>query len=596
MACPSCGARYSEGDRFCSSCGASLAHRDDQRRVVTVLFGDLVGFTSLSESLDPELVKNLVDQAFERLAADIVRYGGRVDKVLGDGLLALFGAPVMHEDDAERAVRAALAMQASMAELRRDRGVDIHMRVGVNTGEVLVGEMNADGDYTAMGDVVNTADRLQKAAAPDTVLVGAVAHEATEPVIRYERHGQVDARGRDERVEAWQAIEPLGLPGQRDRAETPLIGRDLEMDLLGRTVDAAVKRRRANLVLILGDPGVGKTRVVDEVTDRARAAHGARIISGRCLPYGEANVWFPIADAMRDFLGISEDLTADQASARMRSMAAGSQEPIDSEQLERVIAGLLHLFGIGGPLAGTDPARAAEEAAWAVRTLMRFVAGQRPLVLRITDLHWADEVVLQSVDSLMRRMGRYPFVMLATARHSLAEQWRPRVGRANVTTLALEPLERSAAAELLDAMVPPELDADQRELLLDRAGGNPFFLEELASLVSVDGSNAADALPTNLRGLVGARLDGLSEAQRQVIEDAAVLGRRGSVDALERMVEKTRGLDNIAKPLAALRQFDLLEVDDHHWQFRSDLVHDVVYGRITKRDRALRHHGVGTYP
>ncbi|MGI9604387.1 MAG: adenylate/guanylate cyclase domain-containing protein [Acidimicrobiales bacterium] len=595
MTCASCGASYREGDRFCSSCGSALEHRDDQRRIVTVLFGDLVGFTTLSETLDPELVKNLVDQAFERLAADIVRFGGRVDKVLGDGLLALFGAPVMHEDDAERAVRAALEMQQSMGRLREAGGVDIHMRIGVNTGEVLVGEIHADGDYTAMGDVVNTANRLQATAEPDTVLVGPATYEGTSAVIRYEQHGPVVARGRDERVATWRAIEAVGLTGERDRAESPLIGRDLEVDVMNRTIDAAVKRRRANLVLVFGDAGVGKTRLVEEVTEQAQVRHGARVISGRCLPYGEANAWFPIADAMRNFLGIGEELTADETEALVRSMADRSPDPIDTESLDRVIAGLQHLLGIGGPLADIDPVRSAEEAAWAVRTVFKFVAHQRPLILRVTDLHWADEVVLTSIDTLMRRMGRHPFVVLATARHSLADQWRPKAGRANVTTLSLEPLDRDASANLLDALLPFEISTEQRELLLDRAGGNPFFLEELVALVSSDGSETADALPSNLRGLIGARLDGLTGPQRQVLEDAAVLGRRGTVNALERMVDKTRGLDNIGKPLDALQQFDLLEIHDRQWQFRSDLVHDVVYGRITKHDRAIRHHGVGTY-
>ncbi len=274
-------------------------------------------------------------------------------------------------------------------------------------------------------------------------------------------------------------------------------------------------------------------------------------------------------------------------------MAADAPEPIEAEDLDRAIAGLQHLFGIGGPLYDVDPVRAADEAAWAVRTIFRFVARQRPLILRVVDLHWADDVVLESIDSLMKNMSRYPFLVLATAHHGLTDRWRPRAGRSNVTTLALEPLDREAAGRLLEVLLPVDIGVDQRELLLDRAGGNPFFLEELASLLSSD--EAADSLPSNLRGLIGARLDGLTDRQRQVLEDAAVLGRRGSIGAIERMVDKTRGLSDIAKPLEALHQFDLLAVDDHHWEFRSDLVHDVVYGRITKRDRAIRHMGVAAY-
>ena len=216
--CPSCASPFPEGARFCPSCGHSLGvARGEERRVVTVLFADLVGFTSQAERMDPEQVKSLVDGLFQRLVEDVTSFGGRVDKILGDAIVALFGAPVAHEDDAERAVRASLRMQRSITELVADLDLPIRMRIGVNTGEVLVGALRAGGDYTAMGDVVNTASRLQTAAPPGGVLVGPATHAATEGAIAYESVGEFQVRGRDERVAAWLALEPLTLPGRRRR-------------------------------------------------------------------------------------------------------------------------------------------------------------------------------------------------------------------------------------------------------------------------------------------------------------------------------------------------------------------------------------------
>ncbi len=320
--CPACDHSVAEGARFCPNCGHALqAPRPDERRVATVVFADLVGFTGLSEHLDPEQVKGIVDGCFGRLVADIASFGGRVDKIVGDAIVALFGAPVSHEDDAERAVRAALRMHQTLADRTAGLGVDIQMRVGVNTGEVLVGPLRSGGDYTALGDAVNIAQRLQVTAPPGGVLVGPATHATTEAVVRYQYVGPIAARGREEPVEAWLALEAVAPPGRRPRRHrAPLVGRMAERALLLDGIRLAVSHYRPFHAQIEGEGGVGKSRLAEEVLAEARAAFGVEVLVGRCLPYGEANVWGPLAGAVRWAAGITPGMSS--ATVRERCLRA----------------------------------------------------------------------------------------------------------------------------------------------------------------------------------------------------------------------------------------------------------------------------------
>src|SRR4051812_3271287 len=314
MTCPACGATAGADARFCASCGRPLRSENDERRIVTVLFADLVGFTTLSERLDPERVKNLVDRCFDRLAEDITSFGGQVDKIVGDAMVALFGATTAHEDDPERAVRAALRMQATLCQEAESIGQDLQIRVGVNTGEVLVGALRAAGSVTAMGDVVNTASRLQTAARPGEVLVGPATHAATHHTIAYEPRGLVAAKGRDEPVDTWVAVAPTLPPGYRARRiDVPLVGRDHELGLLKQAVDTSVRHERALLALVVGDVGMGKSRLADEVASWSIETHQSVVREGRCVPYGEANVWWPVAEALRSRIGLPAGADRDKA-------------------------------------------------------------------------------------------------------------------------------------------------------------------------------------------------------------------------------------------------------------------------------------------
>jgi class 3 adenylate cyclase/tetratricopeptide (TPR) repeat protein len=573
--------------------------RNDERRVVTVVFGDIVGFTTLSERLDPERVKNLVDEVFEGLAADIVSFGGQVDKIIGDAIVALFGAPVAHEDDAERAVRAALKMQETVRAFEQDIEVPIRMRIGVNTGEALVGALRADGDYTATGDAVNTASRLQVAAEPGGVLVGALTREATETSIQYEHIGPVLAKGKEGPVEAWRAIAPLGRPGQtRSRLHTRLIGRDLELGVLRRTLETAMQVGRSQLLLILGEAGVGKTRLAEEVALVAKREHQALVLPGRCVPYGEANIWWPVAEALRPSLLIDTDLPVEEAGVRIRNeLAAGFRLPQTAPEVERATLGLLHLFDYDTPLRQLDAQTSTNEAGRAVRAYLQVRSGAGPVVLWLADLHWADDVVLRLVDALLTRLARSPFALLATARYSIDERWSPKLGRHSALTIGLDPLDRGAAEQLLGELLPEGATADLRSELLDRAGGNPFFLQELVALVADGSRQTIDhaELPSSVRGLVSARLDSLPDDERAVLEDAAVMGRRGSVAALTRMGAQLRDIPNVHEHVRNLRDRDLLLIERDEWSFRSDLVRDLTYARLTKTDRARRHAGIAAY-
>lgn len=613
MTCSACGSPTPEGARFCPACGHQLESFGDERRIVTVLFADLVGFTALAESRDPEQVKYLVDRCFELLVNDITSFGGRVDKIVGDAIVALFGAPVAHEDDPERAVRAALRMQQTLAQRASGLDAPIRMRIGINTGEVLVGALRAGGDYTAMGDVVNTASRLQTMAQPGEVLVGAATHAATDAAIGYEPVGSLEVRGRGQGVEAWRAVKELAPPGYRRRGtRAPLVGREAELGLIGHVIDTATDRHRAAVVTLIGEAGVGKTRLAHEVAQLAEQQKAATVVSGRCIPYGEANVWWPIAEAIRHAAGVGTDDPPDVARERItRAVAEVVELDPDDGEVARLANGLFHLIGVDSPLRDIEPHRAREELTRSVGGFFEAVLEHRPLMLVISDLHWADAPVLELLASLLERLADRPFLLVATARPPFREAWLPTDARHNTMVVNVDPLSREATGALLDVLLDGRLDPELREALLDRSGGNPFFLEELVALVDdgagldqlAAGAQGTESLPETLRGLVAARLDGLSRSERRVLDDAAVYGRDGPVDALVLMAAADRaGLgvrdaDEVRAAVDGLVDKEVLVLDESgaNYSFRSDLVREVAYNMLTKGARAQRHWGIAQY-
>ena len=597
MKCLACGSDVSPEDRFCSRCGSSLSVADEERRVVSVLFADIVGFTSLAERLDPEEVKLLVDRWFKRLTEDITAFGGVVDKVLGDAIVALFGAPVAHEDDAERAVRAALSMQTSLQNLAVEFGA-IEMRIGINTGRVLVGT-STGGDYTAMGDVMNSAARLQGLAQPGQILVGGTTYSATKDAIRYDPGGMLKAKGREDLLETWIATATTRTPGTHRQREGSFVGRDSEVEVLLAQSRLAMERSRAQMAAVVGEAGLGKTRVVQHTAQELAAKYGALVLIGRCVPYGVANVWWPVADLTRQMFGFAVDQPQAEVERELSeklSTLFGAKDP----RLDRLQTNTLHALGYDTALRGGDRYRNRAEVLFAITVLLAKLLEERPLVVVLSDMHWAEEAIWRLLDHLLEELGESKLMMFLSAREIDAEAFTS--GRHGVSISYLDPLDDESARRLLHDVAPnlrPALVDD----LVSRAGGNPFFLEELVGLVQTRDRSAATVsdpsitgeLPDSLRGIVAARIDGLSNPERAVLEDASVVGSSGRLRDLQIMSDQSRGDGDISPTLELLEQKGLLAINESRYSFKSDVVRDVAYGTITKAVRARRHYDIAEY-
>ena len=600
MGCTNCGAVVPVGARFCPSCGAPQAlvqSTGEERRIVTVLFADLVGFTSLAEHLDPEQVKRLVDRCFERMVDVVAEFGGRVDKILGDGMLVLFGAPVAHEDDPERAIRAALRMQLILGEMVAALGPDVvgdlRMRIGINTGEVLVGTL-AGTDYTAMGDVVNLASRLQAAAPPGGVLVGEATHALTSQAFRFESAGDLQARGRDQSIHAWLALEATARPGgsRRRRRDIQFVGRSDELTIAHAGLALTLRDGRGMVLHVGGDNGVGKSRLVEEVVGRLRDAGTVTVLEGACVPYGESNVFWPIAQALTEHLGLDDDADAEQIRATAVSKATAKFPDVHPAELQQLADVFVHLLGHESAVDRLDASSARSAIHHTVARVLSALASRGPVVLSIDDLHWADPALLELLDSLVASMRREPFVLVTAMRPGSELAWPPHVDRVTVLSLDLQPLSREETDELARELLT---DDDPAPATLDtlylRSGGNPLFLIELVALREAGGDSN---LPDSLRTLIAARLDQLTIPQRQLVENAAVLGTSGLVAALENFAAAL-GQPNPTPILQELDELGVLEVRGRRWEFRSDSVRDAAYQTLTKAARAMRHAGVAQF-
>ena len=564
---------------------------------MTVVFADMVGYTALSEHLDPERVKRLIDGAFERLIDDVERYGGRIDKVLGDGLLALFGAPIAHEDDADRAIRAAMQMHESLAQYGREHEIELPMqlRIGVNTGEVLVGTVSGTADYTVTGDVVNVAARLQTLAPVGGILLGDdTAALASSEILREpfdELHPELAVRGRQQGVRTWRVTgRQQRLPTAPAPSGLPFVGRTTQLDLMA-SIMAMVANGRSAIVAVSGEAGSGKTRLVAH----ALASFPSRQLSvyaGVCAPFGESNVWSPIATAL--FRRLDLDPTTPPAVLRrvVRSRAIDLYDFDDDDPvLDRFVEGVLHLLGHPSELDRVPPVQARETLFALIVEGLRRRSRHGPVVLWIDDLQWADTLLIDLLHRIARSLIDRPILIVTAQRDDVALDWPPSNDHPITVRMPLEPLGRSESDELVAAALRTEYDELIAERLYERSGGNPLFLTELSELAR-DNPDSSD-LPGTLRALIAARLDQLPAQQRSILDNAAVLGASGPVMSLAEFATEMRQSFSMSD-IDALVDDGLLDVTAGWWHFRSDVVREVAYQTLTKLVRAQRHAGTAT--
>lgn len=580
MTCPSCGANVLAEARFCSRCGTPIegGATETERRVVTVLFADLTGFTALAEGRDPEQVKTIIDRAIARLTLVVERYGGRVDKIIGDELMAVFGAPTSFEDDPERAVRAAFAMHAELEALGSDRASPaLQVHVGVNTGEVIAGSVGGR-DYTVIGDAVNVARRLQEAAAPGQILVGESTRAATDTAITYRALGPIDAKGKQLPVAAFEAVTERGLPGRIGTLETPLIGRREELQTIALAAMLAERDRRPRIVTLVGDPGMGKSKIAAEIINEAARRH-VRVVGGRSLPYATVSPGFALEQVVRSALDIeSED--ADEQIATVRMSLANVGLAGDTDTILAFLGLQDHRSGAtgGAPGAGATPTlpRVLEAC---VRLLVRISRRDGLLIVILNDLQWAEELVLDAVTALLREQDS-PILVAALARPALLDAEPGFLRGSGSIVLPLGPLSDTRAFEVL-ASVAPDVSASLTEDIIRRAGGNPFFLEELARLHR--NSPDPSQLPATIHALVAARLDALPPADRRLTQLAALGGDPIVADILCALTGAP-----VESALERLVEQGFLENQPGGLRFRQKVVREVAIASLPKQVRVER--------
>jgi len=622
--CSSCGASNPPGQRFCGECGTPLnpaaaagatnaeprEPSTTERRVVSVLFADLVGFTTLSESRDPEEVRELLSRYFDESRRVVERYGGVVEKFIGDAVMALWGSPVAHEDDGERAVRAALELTALVRGLGEEVGApDLRARAGVLTGEAAVA-LRAEGQGMVAGDLVNTASRIQSVATPGAVLVGESTKRTTDRVISYEPAGSFELKGKEVPVELWRAARVVGLrraAGRSTALEPPFTGRDREFRMMKDLFHDSAEHGKVHLVSVLGVAGIGKSRLTWEFNKYIDGlVEDIWWHQGRCLAYGEGVAFWALAEMVRGRAGILED---EESSTAAGKLIASIEEHIPDEAERRFVAPRLgHLLGLEEGGAGDQ-----ENLFAACRIFFERIADEGPSVMVFEDIHWADSALLDFIEYLVEWSRERPIFVVTLARPELAER-RPNwgAGTRNFTSIFLEPLPAEQMGSLLSDPIPglPEV---VRARILERAEGIPFYAVETVRMLidrgilvrengafRLEGSIDTLEVPESLQALIAARLDGLDAQERRLLQDAAVLGRTFTHQGLVAITGLPE--DEVAALLGSLVRKEVLSIsidpllsDRGQYGFLQDLVKKVAYDTMSKRERKARHLAAAAY-
>jgi class 3 adenylate cyclase/tetratricopeptide (TPR) repeat protein len=582
--------------------------KQEERRVVSILFADLAGSTALGERLDPEDVRTLQGELFELVNAEVERYGGVTEKFVGDAILAVFGIPLAHEDDAERAVRAALAIRERFGgfagRVRAEHGVEVSIRIGVNTGEVIAGrEAAARGELMVSGDAVNVAARLQQLAEPGEVLVGERTRQTSQRAISYRDRGLLDAKGKSAPVRAWSALDAVGPLGTVRDANAPFVGRKDETALLRLAASRVERERSPQLVTVFGQAGVGKSRLVSEFV----AGLDARVLVGRCVPYGDGITYLPLAEIAGALAGIREDEPTDVALAKLERAVS---ETVSEDQRAAIVQAVALTMGLSLPersqgLGMGGEVRQALHDAW---TKYLAALGRRELVvLVIEDIHWASEPLLDLLDDVLAGLEDTAVLIVCPSRPELLDM-RPSwgTGRLDASSITLSPLSASDAESLLRALLGSDAIPDEvARRILAPAEGNPFFLEEMLAMLVEQGAIeerygrwveadrlAITSVPDSIHGVIAARLDLLESREREALRRCSVMGRvfwPSAVDVDDDLVA------SLGRRAIVSEQPESAFSGRREFMFKHALTHEVAYTTLPRYERSSLHRRVAQW-
>jgi predicted ATPase/class 3 adenylate cyclase len=598
LRCPSCGEENPDRFRLCGYCGSVLVAQlpsQEVRKTVTVVFCDLKGSTELGDRLDSEALREVLALYFSAMKPALEHHGGMIEKYIGDAIMAVFGLPRMHEDDALRAVRAAATMREALEDLNvtllAQFGVTLENRTGVNTGEVVTGE-GGDSQRLATGDTVNVAARLEQAAPAGEVLIGESTYRLVRDAVEVVPVEPLELKGKPDPVPAYRLVSVTAAATSTGPASRPLVGRDREIAALDADFRRSVAGPEGRLITLFGEAGVGKSRLIDEFV--TSLDHEATVLRGRCLSYGDGITFFPLAEVLRQAAGVVPEDSEEDARIKLKSCFG--------EQLADATSRIESGIGLSQDLYGKD------ELFWGVRAVLQELARRRPLVIVFDDIHWAEPTFLDLIEDILDASLGVPLLIVCSARHELLED-RPgfAAGRRAASQIDLAELSRTESGRVVrnllgEASLPTPLE----QRILGLAEGNPLFIEQMLSMLIDDGrlreqagrwvfSGPADfvSVPGNVSSLLGARLDRLGSTELRVVESASVIGLEFATSALSALTEESVSAADLERALTGLCSKQLIrraepgEADDFH--FSHILVRDTAYARLLKRTRGRLH-------
>ena len=623
--CISCGQENPDIAKFCLACGAPMATaptpatapppvetRSEERRLVTAVFTDIVGSTATAEQLDPEDVRARLAPYYAEVRRELELHGGSVAKFIGDAVVALFGAPIAHEDDPERAVRAAFALTRAVEQLNRtDEWLDLNIRTGINTGEAIVvlGSNPGEDIGEAAGDVMNTAARIQGGAPLNGIVVGELTYALTKHAIGYREGEPVVAKGKAEPVPIWEALDARDVPTRREVRRGTLVGREEELAKLLGLWEQVVDVRLPATATVVGTPGIGKSRLLEEFG--ARTAEQGTLLVGRCLPYGEGITYWAVTEILKASAGILQSEGAAEISEKLGALLEElGQDNLD--ELRTMAAAASNILGVATTPRGTYSATEITQAElhWGLRRLVQLLAKGRPLVLVFEDLHWAEPTLIELIRYIAEDEADTPLLIVGSTRPELVESM-PELMRERERRIAieLEPLGSDVGRSLLVELLGEEVAANPAsETLLQSAGGNPLFLEETVQMLMDKGvvdatgwhlkEGEAVPIPSSLQALIGSRIDQLQPPERRVTQHASVVGNTFWPGAVAHLQDEsaTAADEQLLRRIEVLERRDLVRVHEQssvaeelEYAFKHIMIRDVAYGRMPKGRRAQLH-------